>query len=570
MKVGSLWAELGLDARGFKAGLKEVKQEMEQAHRAMKAFHGAMATLVSYVGIQGARAFSEMAAEIESMNRRILVSTGSIEKNERAWRFLRKTSKDLGLSIEDLADRYGSLAAATLSSGMSTEDLETLFTAVSQKAAILGMSNMRVRLTFLALEQMASKGVVSMEELRRQFGENIPGAMGIMARALRVSTAELNDWVKTGKLASDKALPLLATQLLKENAPALETLTDSTQMAINAFKSAFFELKNVLSESIFTEWAKNFNKNMASVVRGLTTFVEWLNKVEGAQKAIFETLERERPNQYLSLKDRLANMFVATGVEGGEGALGISSGGVGGYVRALETIKDAVEETIDETKGLTEEQIQDQVKSIREDLFGNMSKEAIRWSKEMASNFNGVLNEFNSFLVKFASGADVTFKDLINNIGIQILNLTTKLLVLQPILVGISNAFANIYKGSLDSEGGPGFLLNFASKVFGMPAPSLKAENKYADGGIINEPVFGIGAKSKSSYLIGEAGPEAVVPADQMGGGGANVTVNIKALDSKSVASLLKSNPQAITGPIVSAIQKGDRGLTSSLRMAVS
>jgi SLT domain-containing protein len=63
-----------------------------------------------------------------------------------------------------------------------------------------------------------------------------------------------------------------------------------------------------------------------------------------------------------------------------------------------------------------------------------------------------------------------------------------------------------------------------------------------ATGGIVRSPTFA---------LIGEAGPEAVIPLSKMGsmGGGMNITVN---------ASLV-STPDQIGQDIIAAIQKAQR-----------
>ena len=53
-------------------------------------------------------------------------------------------------------------------------------------------------------------------------------------------------------------------------------------------------------------------------------------------------------------------------------------------------------------------------------------------------------------------------------------------------------------------------------------------KKKYADGGIINEPVSGIGMNSGQSYLLGESGAEMVTPLGKSGGGGSNITINIQ------------------------------------------
>ena len=49
---------------------------------------------------------------------------------------------------------------------------------------------------------------------------------------------------------------------------------------------------------------------------------------------------------------------------------------------------------------------------------------------------------------------------------------------------------------------------------------------KYAEGGLINEPVFGLGQRSGKGYLLGEAGAEMVTPMGK-NKGGANYIVNL-------------------------------------------
>lgn len=65
---------------------------------------------------------------------------------------------------------------------------------------------------------------------------------------------------------------------------------------------------------------------------------------------------------------------------------------------------------------------------------------------------------------------------------------------------------------------------------------------KLASGGILNEPVMGIG-KSGKKYLMGEAGPEAVVPMNKMNGGGdsnISLTFHVHGSNSEEIARQLK------------------------------
>lgn len=84
-----------------------------------------------------------------------------------------------------------------------------------------------------------------------------------------------------------------------------------------------------------------------------------------------------------------------------------------------------------------------------------------------------------------------------------------------------------------------------------------------ASGGIINEPVLGIG-KSGQSYLFGESGPEMVTPAGA--GGGGTVNININAVDAASFYQLANRNPGAIIGPLMNQMQKGNNSLRAIRR----
>ena len=69
--------------------------------------------------------------------------------------------------------------------------------------------------------------------------------------------------------------------------------------------------------------------------------------------------------------------------------------------------------------------------------------------------------------------------------------------------------------GSIDASG-KSSSFNFASKSF----------KRMATGGMITEPIFGIG-KSGKSYLLGEAGNEMVTPMSQVSNTSKGATINI-------------------------------------------
>ena len=167
----------------------------------------------------------------------------------------------------------------------------------------------------------------------------------------------------------------------------------------------------------------------------------------------------------------------------------------------------------------------------------------------------------------WALGGKASFKDFANSILMDLLRIVHEISVAQPLMDSL-RAFLHQKEAA---GGGSGGVFSGIASIFSGIFTSTKA---FASGGIISEPVTGIGLSSGQRYTFGEEGAEAVIPMNKKQSqdqpqANNNVSVTINALDSKSLTELLRDNPQAVTLPIIDAIQGGDRGLTASLRGAL-
>ncbi len=174
--------------------------------------------------------------------------TGSTAAARVEFDFLRKTAEELGLSYYDLRDGYTGFLAAAKDSKIPMEETRKIFHSVSRAASILGLSSERVKYTFMALEQMMSKGKVSMEELRRQMGDNLYGAFQKAAKAMGWTTEQLDEVISQGKLFSHEFLPKFRKELDKT-----EGTVDDTVRAENRMKDAWIDLKNEMADSGFMD-----------------------------------------------------------------------------------------------------------------------------------------------------------------------------------------------------------------------------------------------------------------------------------------------------------------------------
>jgi tape measure domain-containing protein len=128
---------------------------------------------------------------------------------------------------------------------------------------------------FLALGQMISKGKVQAEELRGQLGERLPGAFNLAARAMGVTTAQLDDMLKKGQVTAEDMLPKLAAVLKDEFGPAAEHASQGAQGAVNRlstewnlFKATVMDNKGIIAAiNAITGALENRNQAMMKAAR---------------------------------------------------------------------------------------------------------------------------------------------------------------------------------------------------------------------------------------------------------------------------------------------------------------
>ena len=109
-------------------------------------------------------------------------------------------------SVDDLSKGLIKLKTANL------PDAARSLKSVSDAVAHFGGTDQQFESVTLAMQQMAGKGVVSMEELRRQMGEALPTAMQSMANAMNITMPQLVKLVTSGSLESKNALSLLTDE----------------------------------------------------------------------------------------------------------------------------------------------------------------------------------------------------------------------------------------------------------------------------------------------------------------------------------------------------------------------
>lgn len=153
--------------------------------------------------------------------------------------YLADITNRYGLEIVSTTDAYTKYTAALRGTLLEGEKGRAVFESFSGASAKLGLNAEQQTGIFRALEQMISKGTVQAEELRGQLGDRMPGAFKLFADAAGVSTRELGNMLKEGKVLSADILPKVAEKLDEVYNLDKTTKVDTLVAAQNRFKNSW-------------------------------------------------------------------------------------------------------------------------------------------------------------------------------------------------------------------------------------------------------------------------------------------------------------------------------------------
>lgn len=203
---------------------------------------------------------------------------------------LRGVASRTGTSLKVLTQTYTGFRVASESAGVSAEATTKIVEGFSKGLRATGAGAERTKKAFLALEQMFSKGTVSSEELRRQLGDALPGAFTKAAKSIGVTTKELNNLLKQGKVMAKELVPAMAAVLDQDfgSVVAKQLKTAIGQMTL--FDNAITELQNSAGEGglggVMQGVAKGLEViNQALSSMSLDVFVRALGDVMGVMIA---------------------------------------------------------------------------------------------------------------------------------------------------------------------------------------------------------------------------------------------------------------------------------------------
>ena len=158
--------------------------------------------------------------------------------------------------------------------------------------------------------------------------------------------------------------------------------------------------------------------------------------------------------------------------------------------------------------------------------FERYRESAYNAAEQAKTYFETFTRGFENAIVRFVQTGKLSFKDLFSSLLAEFARIQASKMLMNFLgASGTGGFFRNLFGGG-----------GYAESPMGFSIPA------FAKGGVVNRPTFG---------LIGEAGPEAVIPLDQMNrqrpqSQPTQITYNIQAVDAPSFRALVARDPQFI------------------------
>lgn len=263
-------------SKSQKANTKAINTQSKANKGLIGTFQTLLKSMLAFVGV---RMFLQIIKDTYSLVKSLDSLEFSMKKITKnafdlgvSFRFVTEISRDFGTSFKVTAERWLKFLAAAKQSGVTLRDTEKIFKSMTKAASVLGLKTDELKGVYLALEQMLSKGKVTTEELRRQLGERLPGAMGIMAASMGVTISQLDKMMKNGEVLSSEVLPRFADAVELaygiKSVESVNTLTAAQNKLTTAWQ---LFVKYVLSDSTLIGQA------FSTIAKGIQNITEYFS-----------------------------------------------------------------------------------------------------------------------------------------------------------------------------------------------------------------------------------------------------------------------------------------------------
>lgn len=261
-------AQLSLYTKGFEKGIRSVRNQLKSLAGTFQSFAASMGAGLGLY--QLVSQMSSVAKELNTAKATLKNVSDSMADYNKSMTLARNLAKQYSQDMVSLMGNLASFQGSAKGTGIALSTVNDIFESLTKASAYFNLSSQQTSQVLTAVGQMMSKGTVQAQELKLQLANVLPGAFSMMAKAVGVTTAELDKLMSQGKLAAKDVLPKFADELNKMTAGKIDTT--GLQLSINRLKNTFTQfVESANIDKMLSKGVNALDKSLNYVIRNFNT-----------------------------------------------------------------------------------------------------------------------------------------------------------------------------------------------------------------------------------------------------------------------------------------------------------
>lgn len=231
----------------LKTQLKSVNDHFTMLDANMRNMDRTMRYILAFGIGHVVKEFVSMAAEMEKLNVALVITEGSFAAAGTKMNQILTVARTAPVSLTALTKAFQQMSAAGIEN-LVDENGNGLLKNLSDAIAAFGGGDENFKLAALAITQMQGKGVIMLEELKRQLGEQVPTAIRILAEGYGITISQLFKKIEQGGVDALTGLKILSEGFAKYYGDAGKLLSLTLLGSIQQLKTEVNSFANTLQQ----------------------------------------------------------------------------------------------------------------------------------------------------------------------------------------------------------------------------------------------------------------------------------------------------------------------------------
>ena len=227
--------------------------------------------------------------ELESTKAALFGIFGS-EQGAKNMEFLSELADHAGQSLLGLEQAYRRYAPSAALAGAKQEVINKSFKDFAEVGTILHLPEEKINSLFLALDQMFAKGVVQSEEIKKQLGNVLPGAVEVGAKAMEMTPAVFMDMMSKNLVTAKEFIPKFAKVYRDTFGGVDDSVFESIRIKLLSNLQRVENEYLRINREIYNSTQEMMNSIVKSVAGALTTVRENLTGIGQAIEIFAELM----------------------------------------------------------------------------------------------------------------------------------------------------------------------------------------------------------------------------------------------------------------------------------------